>query len=131
MSDLINRMRLLELDHPPEGWPAVQTRDISALCDALEQAQARVAEMEAENKALRERMDNLTTALVSHIGWESEQPQMKAFILHKQAEAVESAIKTALRNLGNADLYEEDIDQFAFNYANHLRQQADELEKQQ
>lgn len=36
MDDLIERMRSLEQDHEPEGWPAVQMRDISALCDALE-----------------------------------------------------------------------------------------------
>src|SRR5690606_25709025 len=38
MDDLIERMRSLEQDHEPEGWPAVQMRDISALCDALEAA---------------------------------------------------------------------------------------------
>lgn len=35
-TELINRMRLLEEDHEPEGWPAVQMKDISALCDAVE-----------------------------------------------------------------------------------------------
>ena len=28
------RMRLLEQDHGPDDWPAVQMRDITALCDA-------------------------------------------------------------------------------------------------
>jgi hypothetical protein len=36
MNDLIERMRLLERDHEPDGWPAVQMRDITALLDALE-----------------------------------------------------------------------------------------------
>lgn len=36
MSDLIERMRSLEQDHEPDGWPAVQMRDISALCDVVE-----------------------------------------------------------------------------------------------
>ncbi|MCD1628294.1 hypothetical protein [Marinobacter shengliensis] len=40
MDDLIERMRTLEQDHEPDGWPAVQMRDISALCDALEAARA-------------------------------------------------------------------------------------------
>lgn len=33
---LVKRMRLLQIDHEPEGWPAVKMRDISALCDALD-----------------------------------------------------------------------------------------------
>ena len=32
---LLGRMRLLEQDHGPDGWPAVQMRDITALCDAV------------------------------------------------------------------------------------------------
>jgi len=36
MSDLIERMRSLEQDHEPDGWPAVQMRDIRALCDLVE-----------------------------------------------------------------------------------------------
>ena len=38
MSDLIERMRSLEQDHEPDGWPAVQMRDLSALCDLVEAA---------------------------------------------------------------------------------------------
>lgn len=32
---LLGRMRLLEQDHGPDDWPAVQMRDITALCDAI------------------------------------------------------------------------------------------------
>ena len=35
LSILLGRMRLLERDHGPDDWPAVQMRDITALCDAL------------------------------------------------------------------------------------------------
>ena len=38
MSDLIERLRLLEQDHEPDGWPAVRMRDITALLDSLEAA---------------------------------------------------------------------------------------------
>src|SRR5690554_207214 len=31
-------MRSLEQDHEPDGWPAVQMRDLSALCDLVEAA---------------------------------------------------------------------------------------------
>ncbi len=36
--DLIERLRLLEQDHEPDGWPAVRMRDITAILDALEAA---------------------------------------------------------------------------------------------
>lgn len=39
-NDLIERLRLLERDHEPDGWPAVRMRDITALLDALEAARA-------------------------------------------------------------------------------------------
>lgn len=54
----------------------------------------------------------------------------KAWLLRKQAEAVEPAIRTALRNLGNADITEEDIKAFAYHYAQRLRTQAAALERQ-
>lgn len=37
--DLIERLRVLEQDHEPDGWPAVRMRDITALLNALEAAQ--------------------------------------------------------------------------------------------
>lgn len=39
--ELVQRMRSLEADHEPDGWPAVRMRDISALCDAIEILQQR------------------------------------------------------------------------------------------
>jgi hypothetical protein len=35
---LLKRMRLLEIDHEPDGWPAVQMKDISKLCNLVENA---------------------------------------------------------------------------------------------
>ena len=35
LAELMGRMRTLEADHTPDGWPAVQMRDITALCDAI------------------------------------------------------------------------------------------------
>ena len=34
--ELTDRMRGFEIDHEPNGWPAIQMRDISAMCDAIE-----------------------------------------------------------------------------------------------
>ncbi len=42
MNDLISRLRRLESDHEPEGYPPVQMKDITALVDACEGLIARV-----------------------------------------------------------------------------------------
>lgn len=34
--ELIERMRGFEIDHSPDGWPAIRMREISAMCDAVE-----------------------------------------------------------------------------------------------
>lgn len=79
----------------------------------LERAEARVAELEAT---------------LYHGNLEREKCQ-KAMVLRKQAEAVEPAIRTALRNLGNAHITESDISRFAEDYAQRLLQQAADIEK--
>ena len=33
---LISNLRALESDHEPEGWPAVQMKEISKLCEVVE-----------------------------------------------------------------------------------------------
>jgi hypothetical protein len=38
IDELVKRMRLLDEDHGPDGWPAVRTHEISTLCDAIEGA---------------------------------------------------------------------------------------------
>lgn len=45
-SDLVATMRGMEVDHEPDGWPAVRMRQISALCDEVER-------LRAENALLR------------------------------------------------------------------------------
>ena len=40
IDDLLARMRLFEVDHKSEGWPAVQMREITALCDEIERLRA-------------------------------------------------------------------------------------------
>ncbi|MEY3895581.1 MAG: hypothetical protein RLZZ214_1100 [Verrucomicrobiota bacterium] len=37
--ELVERVRLFELDHVPDGWPGVQMRFLSELADELEAAQ--------------------------------------------------------------------------------------------
>lgn len=59
-NDLIERMRLLEVDHEPDGWPAVQMRDISALCDELDRRFGIGGELIAARREI-ERLRNLIT----------------------------------------------------------------------
>lgn len=33
---IVMRCRTLEVDHEPEGWPAIKMKDVSALCDEVE-----------------------------------------------------------------------------------------------
>lgn len=34
--DIVDQMRVLEIDHEPDGWPAIRMRQVSALCDEIE-----------------------------------------------------------------------------------------------
>ena len=34
--ELTERLRGFEIDHSPDGWPAIRMREISAMCDAIE-----------------------------------------------------------------------------------------------
>lgn len=40
---LIERLRLLPIDHAPDGWPAVRTREITALLDRITELEAQLA----------------------------------------------------------------------------------------
>lgn len=57
LSELIGRMRSLEPDHAPDGWPAVQMRDITALCDAVVESNTRTIEFAIHANALAAALD--------------------------------------------------------------------------
>lgn len=73
IDETIQRMRLLEADHEPDGWPAVQMRDIVALLDDIEGWQRQVSdrvddalqfaaerdEAKAENARLRAALEEI------------------------------------------------------------------------
>ena len=42
MNELVRATRLLEIDHRPDGWPCVQMGEISALCDLVEDLEAKL-----------------------------------------------------------------------------------------
>lgn len=56
---IVEEMRSFEVDHKPDGWPAVRMSQISALCDEVDRRFGIAAEMVA---ARRER-DELLSAL--------------------------------------------------------------------
>lgn len=41
--DILDEMRSFEVDHKPDGWPAVKMCQISALCDEIESLRKRIA----------------------------------------------------------------------------------------
>ena len=40
--DIVEEMRGFEIDHDPEGWPAVRMRQVSALCDEIDNLRRRI-----------------------------------------------------------------------------------------
>ena len=73
IDETIQRMRLLEIDHAPDGWPAVRMRDITALLDDIEGWQRQSSdrtddalqfaterdEAQADNKKLRAALEEI------------------------------------------------------------------------
>ena len=43
-TDIVARLRGLSADHSPDGWPAVQMRDITALCEEVTRLRAALAQ---------------------------------------------------------------------------------------
>ena len=35
IDDVLERMKLLEIDHTPDGWPAIQTKEVTAMRDEI------------------------------------------------------------------------------------------------
>jgi len=64
MSEASERLRLLESDHSPDGWPAVQMRDITSVLDELDAMYAARAATEIEWHQLRQRLAELRA--ISH-----------------------------------------------------------------
>ena len=113
---------------------AVPKHKVDSLAEKLKTAQSEI-------EALREKEDSLWETFVKvadFLGIDCEKSRkipgkpsavFHAAILRKQAEAVEEAIVYALRTVGNVDPFEVDIHRFANDYAQRLRQQADEAER--
>lgn len=39
IKELIANVRMYEIDHAPDGWPAVKTQELTKMADAIEQLQ--------------------------------------------------------------------------------------------
>ncbi|WP_342632193.1 hypothetical protein [Marinobacter alkaliphilus] len=126
MSDLL-RYRVTSQDGAPARFDESETGYwtpwyiAERRCNDL---RAKLEQAEAQSEALRQELQNQLTAQ-----WKVGVDYAEAFILRKQAEAVEEAVVYALRTVGNVDPFEVDIHRFANDYAQLLRQQADEAEQ--
>ena len=49
IEEFVAKMRSYEQDHGPDGWPAIQMKDVSALCSIIE----------AQREALKDDLDTL------------------------------------------------------------------------
>jgi len=47
-NELIERLRVLEQDHKPDGWPAIQMRDVTALLDTIETQAKQIEALKAD-----------------------------------------------------------------------------------
>lgn len=79
MTDLHARLRLLEADHEPDGWPAVRMRDVSALLDEVERLRAAVAAEHQRCVAACKRVEEINRDV-----------RMMAFGASKCIEAIEA-----------------------------------------
>lgn len=64
MSEASERLRALAADHSPDGWPAVQMRDITSVLDELDAMYAALAATEIEWHQIRQRLVELRA--ISH-----------------------------------------------------------------
>lgn len=88
ITELIERMRVFEADHEPDGWPAIRMREVSALCDSLLAQQVCIEQM-------REAVKNSTEHWNGHPEYErvaSLQPDLSALREH-DVEVVRQVVK--------------------------------------
>lgn len=125
-------------ERPQDAYLAMRqmSDEIVSLRTQLQQAEARVAELEKAGDLLCDELrqwqatEHDQDSLAAMAYWRDIRSLSgsDAFILRQQAEAAEEGIVYALRTVGNVDPFEVNIHKFANDYAQRLRQQADELD---
>lgn len=101
-------------------------------CD-VEPLENEIEHLKVEVEELKEDRSRLQDALISHIQFTSEQPELKAFILRKQAEVLDDFLEWAVNfcsgwaqdDMGNTYWHDMQIEGFA----QKRRERADELEQ--
>ncbi len=84
--DIVAEMRGFEIDHEPEGWPAVRMRQVSALCDEVERLRAEVAELDK----LREKMAGILSRTA--VALRGPEPPLTSWSWHDLPERAAAAI---------------------------------------
>ena len=63
IQEIIDSVRLMEIDHTPDGYPAIRMREVSALADALELSESRVIGLGRDIVRLLEDIRGLENAI--------------------------------------------------------------------
>lgn len=84
--DIVEEMRGFEIDHEPDGWPAVRMRQISALCDEIERLRtgdtcARQCEGTAYRIELRRLKRDLLAVLPAN--WQEDEDWARLIEAHR------------------------------------------------
>lgn len=88
--ELIERLRVLEIDHEPNGWPAIQMRDISAMCYAIESLLTENARLKAECDDIKQVQFPRKLEAVA-VGWKKQLAASQAY-----AEQLREALTTCV-----------------------------------
>lgn len=100
--DIVEEMRGFEIDHGPDGWPAVRMRQISALCDEIERLRRLVggdddlSQHETTKKnVLDERTKKAMHILRNPFGWDTEERRRAAHDACNAIERLHAAYESA------------------------------------
>ena len=74
---MVSRVRLYEVDHEPDGWPAVEMSFLSELADALEGYESAASDLSVSAGSLLEAGDELVTAIESYFDENDSRPTMQ------------------------------------------------------
>jgi len=61
--NIVKLARTFEIDHTPDGWPAIKMKKISELCDALETAMSELKEIKQQRDTLWSLADGAKTLI--------------------------------------------------------------------
>lgn len=105
--DIVEQMRSFESDHEPDGWPAIQMKQVSALCDEIDRLQSLLNGIASEVERLQslleqERQESLTASCrvaALEIELDSAKSIIDAANAQEPKECVSSSNKSIIESL--------------------------------